>query len=200
MFLRRGVLALLALVIAFPAIALAGPISLELAAGIQGFVPQGDGLADVYSFGVGPDVEADVHLPGPLRLALTAAPTYGFGDPVSGPLAADAGSTLWSVPVLGTLQFMFLPGRPFTPYAGAGGGFHYVRETLSFTSGIGERSETRSWTEFGWQVMAGIEQNKPARFFGELWLLKASQGGVDGGNFDRQLGGVQIRVGYRRAF
>ena len=198
MRLRACCAALLMGWLLIPRIAQAEAFALDAGVGIQGIKLAGDGIGDVYSFGVGVGAEFGITVSNLYRLAFSLNPTYGFGTPDSRPLASEPSGSLWSIPILATLQIPFLKKTPYIPYAGLGAGLHYVRESVSFTSGLGAKSQTESVTEFGWHVMAGVEQNRPTRLFGEVWFTRSSSGGIDGVIDGRNLGGLQLRIGYRR--
>lgn len=198
MRLRVLIAALIGIPLFVPTVAHAETFGFDAAVAVHGLKPIGDGIGDAYSAGIGAGAEIDMNVANLYRVAFSVQPTYGLGTPEAGPLATDPSGTLWEIPILGTIQIPLVRQSPLIPYLGVGGGMHYVRESISFTSGIGDRSETKSVTEFGWHVMAGIEQNRPARIFGELWYTHATTGGLKDAIDGRNLGGIQVRVGYRR--
>jgi opacity protein-like surface antigen len=193
-------IALLCLVSGPPQVAQAKSFGTHAAGGAQLTVPLGSEVKETYTVGFGVSLEFGIVYTHYLRLVLSAAPAYHSGTPQSGPLASNPSATLWSLPLTATLQYTISKWRVWRPYAGAGGGLLYVREKSSFDSGIGPQEETRSYTRFTYQIMLGVEQNKPKRFYGELWYQGASAGGIDGAeNTSRSLGSLQLRVGFRGA-
>lgn len=167
--------------------------------GLQAFIPTGEEIKDVYTLGVGLSADVGLVYKNQVILSLGVAPTYSPGDPVAGPLASDASASFITLPITATLQVAILLNRPIRPYVGAGWGAYYVREKLSFTGPppIGESQDTRSATVSCFNLMAGIEQNKPKRFFGELWYSKASVFEVDDSGNGIDAGGIRLRIGYR---
>jgi opacity protein-like surface antigen len=196
----QGLIVLLCIFARVPQGAQAKPPATHAAGGILLAVPMGSEVKETYSLGFGASLEFGIVYTDYLRLVLSAAPAYHSGTPPSGPLAANPSATLWSVPVTATLQYTISKWRVLRPYAGAGGGLLYVHEKSSFDSGIGTQEETQSYTRFTYQIMVGVEQNKPKRFYGELWYQGASAGGIDGAeNTSRSLSSLQIRLGFRGA-
>jgi opacity protein-like surface antigen len=167
--------------------------------GLQAFIPTGDEVKDAYSFGVGLSGDAGIVYKNQVTLSLGVAPTYSPGNPVAGPLASDAGASLFSLPITATLQVAIVLNKKYRPYVGVGWGAYYVREKLSFTGPpvIGDRDDTRSTTVSCFNLMAGFEQNRPKRFFGELWYNKVSVFEVEDTGNGLAAGGIRLRVGYR---
>jgi opacity protein-like surface antigen len=167
--------------------------------GLQAFIPTGEEIKDVYTFGVGVSGDAAIVYKNHVMLSLVFAPTYSPGDPVAGPLATDASASFITLPIAATIQVAILTNRPFKPYVGVGWGAYYVREKLSFTGPppFGQQEETQSATVSCFNLMAGVEQNKPRRIFGELWYNKASVFEVDDAGNGIAAGGIRLRIGYR---
>jgi opacity protein-like surface antigen len=164
---------------------------------LAAFFPTGQELRDTYTLGFGGGVELGMALDRWLRIVAAATPTYCPGSPVSGPLAADGRARLWSVPLsLGARITPRAHGR-LRPYAGGGVTVLYVDERLSFASGLGNRTDSRSHTAVGVHGTVGLEQNRDRGLFGELSFIHARAGGIDDGSFAQALGGLQFRIGYR---
>jgi hypothetical protein len=169
----------------------------SVGAGAALFAPLGRELRDTYTVGFGAGAEIGVAIDSWLRLVAAATPSYSFGDPDTGPLVAEESARLWSVPLSLSVHLVPRARGGYRPYAGIGTTLHYVRERLKFTSGLGERGDSRSITALGAHGLLGVEQNRDRGLFGEIWVLWARGGGVDDGTLSRALGGLELRLGFR---
>jgi hypothetical protein len=164
---------------------------------VVGLVPVGEELRAAYGIGLGAGVEVGLRLHRVFRVVVSAAPSYSPGSPTQGPLAADASGRLWSIPMSAGVQIVLRKASRMRTYFGAGLLIQYVHERLDFSSPLGDRSETRSYAPIGLEGQIGVEQNRSRRFFGELWYLAAKAAGLQGGGLGRNVGGLQLRLGYR---
>ena len=180
------------------AMSLAAPFGVLGGVGLVGHVPLSGDLSETYS--VGPGIGLDLHLvySPHFRLDFGLAPAWVPGSPTPGALATNESASLLYLPVYANFQYTLASSKSFQPYAGAGLGFTYVREKLSFTSGIGDKEASQSATVLGWQAVVGIEQAKKGRLFLEAWLLGGGTGGVEGvEDSGTSMMSLQLRLGYR---
>lgn len=192
-----ALLLLLAIPLGQADVSAATPLHVYAGGSLLGFYPLGEELDEVYSLGFGVGAEFGLSVGESVRFTLGASPSFSSGEPATGPLAGEGSSRLWSIPFTATCQLAVRKWPKIRSYLGAGLTVEYLREGLSFTGPLGSRDQARSYTPVGFHGQIGIEQNRPRRFFGELWFLTARAGQIEGGHLGREVGGLQMRIGFR---